>query len=138
MKGLGSLTAPTTTYVVVSFTNPETIDAGTSQQYSLRAGTISGTTVVGDAVSTSFLTQVDGTVYTGYLTTATTTLAGTSVSPSGPNLAAELNGAGVAAGTFVWSDISDVAGGTNESGDWTDDLYLQDLGNSTVVRVTSV
>ncbi len=138
LKGLGSLTAPTTTYVVVSFTNPETIDAGTSQQYSLRAGTISGTTVVGDAVSTSFLTQVDGTVYTGYLTTATTTLAGTSVSPSGPNLAAELNGAGVAAGTFVWSDISDVAGGTNESGDWTDDLYLQDLGNSTVVRVTSV
>ncbi len=132
----GSLTAPTTTYVVVSFTNPEVIDAGSNQPYALRADNVVGS-VSGDVVSTSFTTQSSGLVYTGYLTTATTTLAGTGVSLSAPNIASSLNGTGVIAGTFVWSDVSDSAGGTNSSGDWTDDLYLQDVTGSTQVSRNS-
>lgn len=132
-----SLTAPTTTYVVVSFTNPEVISAGTNVQYALRANNVVGA-ASGDVVSTSFATQNTGTTYTGFLTTATTELSGQSVFLTGPNLtAATGNGAGVVAGTFVWSDVSDVAGGTATSGDWTDDLYLQDLTGSTQVTRSS-
>jgi hypothetical protein len=122
------LQAPTTTYVVVSFTDPQVIDANTSQQFALKADV--NNSVSGDIVSTSFATQSDGLVYTGYLTVATTTLAGTGINLSGPNLAESVDGTGIAAGTFVWSDVSDSAGGTATSGDWTDDLYLQDLTDS--------
>ncbi len=131
----GSITAPTTTYVVITFTNPETISAGTNVQYALRANNVVGT-VSGDVVSTSFTTQSTGTNYTGFLTSATTTLTGTTQLP-GSNLAATADGAGVAAGTFVWSDVSESGGGTNTSGDWTDDLYLQDLTGSTQVTRSS-
>ncbi len=120
LKGSGSLTAPTTTYVVMTFTNPETIDAGSSVQYALRANNVLSS-FSNDVVITTMVTQSTGVNFTGFLTTATTTAV------SGPNLSGSLDGTGVAVGTFVWSDISDSAGGTATSGDWTDDLYLQDL-----------
>ncbi len=127
----GTVTAPTTTYVSIVFTNPESVKADTNNQYALRVENVLATQV-GDVVSTSFVAQSTGTVFTGFLTSATTTLTGTTQLPA-PNLSGTLDAAGVAAGTFVWSDSSAAGGSSNISGDWTDDLYLQDITTSNQV-----
>lgn len=128
LKSTGTLTAPSTTLVVVNFTNPEVVDAGGSTQYALKAD-VTGS-VAGDLVTTSFLTQTSGTNFTGFLNSATSTIASMAISGSNLNSTSTESILSERPGTFVWSDRSEVSGGTATSGDWTDDLYLQDLTDS--------
>lgn len=128
LKSAGSLTAPSTTNVIVTFTNPEVIDAAGSAQFALKAD-VAGS-VSGDLVTTSFLTQTSGLNVTGFLNSSvTSTASGSLIALYGPNLNSSSTSATISEnpGTFVWSDRSEVSGGTATSGDWTDDLYLQDL-----------
>ncbi|MEI7512142.1 MAG: hypothetical protein WCK01_01640 [Candidatus Uhrbacteria bacterium] len=119
--------------VVVSFTNEETI-VGSGNVYTLHAS-VSGTVDSGDSVSLNFFR--DNSIVapvTGYLT----------VNPIGgmvgANIDTSVGGTGVAAatGTFVWADNSEIphsyaSGTAGGSMDWTQDLYLEDLTQQSVL-----
>jgi hypothetical protein len=122
--------------VVISFTNEETI-SGSGNVYTVHA-TIGGSVVSGDSVSLSFNRTGGTTPITGYLTTDNVTSTG---GLPGPSIDTTANGdTNVAsnAGTFVWSDQSEnphtsIAGNAGGSRDWTDDVYVDDLTQTSVV-----
>lgn len=121
--GLFPMVASSSGYIVISFVTPETI-TGTGNQYAL-TGDISGA-VSGDTVTFGLKTTGNSAVTTGFLTSATTTL--NSILLPAPNLSTVSTSASAdAAGTFVWSDMSEIGGGQNTTGDWTDDLYVETL-----------
>jgi hypothetical protein len=111
--------------ITVRFTNPQVVSAGGSEQYAIKAD-VTGS-LSGDAVSIGLLSTGSTSAVTNYLSvsTASSTLSAGVV--AGPNLSASAGGAAAAAGTFLWSDRSEVGGGVSTSGDWTDDLYVRDL-----------
>lgn len=112
--------------IAIVFTNEESI-SGSGNVYTLY-GAIEGTVDVADSLSLNFRRESAGTVSTGYLTDAVYD------SVRGPNIDTSIGGdvSAEAAGTFVWSDNSEVphsyasstAGGSR---DWTNDLYVEDL-----------
>jgi hypothetical protein len=132
--------ASTTGYIVVEFTNTETISGGGSL-YTLYA-TVGGTFLVGDSVTVSFVRNTaNATPSIGYFTTfgsSTSTL--NSITVPGPNLsttAAPTNTSDVVS-TFLWSDKSDntsvqLSGTNGGSYDWSDDVLLEDLTKSQTV-----
>jgi len=119
--------------IVVTFTNEETI-AGSGNVYTLHA-TVNGTVDSGDSFSLNFYR--DNTVtapQTGYLTN--NAFGGV----VGPNIdtSAAADGTADAIGTFVWSDNSEVphsyaSGTAGGSSDWTQDLYVEDLTQQSVL-----
>jgi hypothetical protein len=118
--------------IVVTFTSEETI-AGSGNVYTLHA-TVNGTVDSGDSFSLNFYrdTSVTSPV-TGYLDNNFSTI-------RGPNLdtAAAPDGSPNAIGTFVWSDNSEIphsyaSGTAGGSRDWTQDLYVEDLTQQSVL-----
>lgn len=136
----GSLTAATTSaMVVVSFTNEETI-VGSGNVYTLHAN-VSGATS-GQNVSISFTRDSSVSIVTGYLVNnvafgslaASTDIYNISATSAAPTLQAS------ATGTFLWSDNSEVphssaVGTSGGSRDWTNDVYVEDLSQTQTVSL---
>jgi hypothetical protein len=129
----GSLVAGTSTgRIIVTFTNEETI-TGSGNVYTLYA-TPAGS-IASDTVSISPTRNLTGSVITGYLDTETVSGASSTnsgLSVVGPNIdtASSPDGVADAAGTFVWSDLSEVPhafAAPGSSYDWTNDVYVEDL-----------
>ncbi len=130
----GSIAAAATSgRIIVSFTNEETI-TGSGNVYTIYA-TPAGS-VGGDTVSIAPTRNTAGTVVTGYLddeAVVGTSLTNAPHSMFGPNLdtATSPDGTADSAGTFVWSDLSEVphsfAGAGAGSFDWTNDVYVDDM-----------
>lgn len=127
----GSLVAGTSTgRIIVTFTNEETI-TGSGNVYTLYA-TPAGT-IGGDTVSIAPTRNIAGAIVTGYLDNEV--LAGTGLTNAGfnmpsPNLDTDNSGTADSAGTFVWSDLSEVPhsfANPGSSFDWTNDVYVEDL-----------
>jgi hypothetical protein len=126
--GIGDATGT----VVVTFTSEETI-SGSGNVYTLH-GLVNGTVDSGDSFSLNFYR--DNTVttpVTGYLSADFFTIVG-------PNIDTDpaADGTSEAIGTFVWSDNSEVphsyaSGTAGGSMDWTQDLYLEDLTQQSVL-----
>ncbi len=123
----------TTGRIVVSFASSEETISGSGNIYTLH-GTIGGSVVSGDSVSLSFKRQTTGTVSTGYITSNSVT---STNGVAGPNINTSANGADTSSvdGTFVWSDQSEVphSAASVTSRDWTDDLYVEDLTQTSVL-----
>jgi hypothetical protein len=125
----GSLSA-TSARIIVNFTNEETI-SGSGNVYTLY-GTPSGSNS-GDTVSVAPSRNLAGSVVTGYLDTETivgTGLTNSALVMPGTNLDTDNSGTADSAGTFVWSDLSEVPHGFASPGssfDWTNDVYVEDL-----------
>ena len=120
--------------IFVSFTGEETI-SGSGNVYTLYA-TIGGPPLSGDSINVSLNRTGNSTVVTGYLTD--TQMAGAGF--YGPNLTTSSTATDAAnnAGTFVWSDLSEVphfsnSSGANRSRDWTNDLYAEDLTQTQII-----
>lgn len=129
----GSIIAATSTgRITVTFTNEETI-TGSGHVYTLYA-TPAGSTA-GDTVSISPTRNISGAIVSGYLDTevvAGTQLTNSTFNMYGPNLdtASTPDGTADSAGTFVWSDLSEVPhsfAAPGSSYDWTNDVYVEDL-----------
>jgi hypothetical protein len=130
----GSLVAGTSTgRIVVTFTNEETI-TGSGNVYTLYA-TPAGA-VASDTVSIAPTRNLAGTILTGYIdeeVIAGTGLTNATFNMPGANLdtASSPDGTADAAGTFVWSDLSEVPHSFAASGagsyDWTNDVFVEDL-----------
>ncbi len=126
--------------VVVAFkANQEEAISGSGNVYTLHA-TVSGA-ASGQNVTTQFYRDASNPVVTGYVT-STAAFGGWGSSAS----IFHIDGAGSpdslanATGTFVWSDNSDVPhspslGTAGGSGDWTNDLYVQDLSQAQTVSL---
>lgn len=119
--------------IVFSNNTEETI-SGSGNVYTLHA-TVGGNVVSGDTVNVSLARTADTNVNTGYLTdTNTATVLGPHI-----NTSTTAVGTANAIGYFVWSDQSEVphsgtsSGITNQSRDWMDDLYVQDLTQSSIL-----
>ena len=119
--------------IVVTFTNEETI-AGSGNVYTLHA-TVNGTVDSGDSFSLNFYrdTSVTSPV-TGYLDN------NISGGIRGPNIDTAIapDSSPDAVGTFVWSDNSEIphsyaSGTAGGSRDWTQDLYVEDLTQQSVL-----
>ncbi|MCE9585924.1 hypothetical protein K8R04_01230 [Candidatus Uhrbacteria bacterium] len=129
----GSLVTGTSTgRVIVNFTNEETV-TGSGNVYTLYA--TPSATAAGNTVSFAPTRNLSGTIVTGYLDTETvagTQLTNATFSMPGANLdtASSPDGTADAAGTFVWSDLSEVPHGFASPGssfDWTNDVFVEDM-----------
>ncbi|MFH1078422.1 MAG: hypothetical protein V1745_04060 [Patescibacteria group bacterium] len=125
-------------YVVVSFTNEETI-VGSGNVYTLHA-TVSGA-ASGQNLSLSFYRDANAPVVTGYVASnynvspvASSTaiyVIDTNVTPS----TTEQGHTSIKLGTFMWSDMSEVPhssalGTAGGSRDWTNDVYVEDISQT--------
>ena len=126
----GSIVAATgTARIIVNFTNEETI-TGSGSVYTLYA--TPAASVAGDTVSVSPTRNTSGTIVTGYLDTEAvigTELTNATLAMPGANLDTDNSGTADAAGTFVWSDLSEVPhsyASPLSSFDWTNDVYVDD------------
>lgn len=127
---LESSSTSTGGYVVMSFTGEESI-VGSGNVYTIHA-TVSGAGS-GESVTMSFYKDPNAALVTGYLQNSSA--AGVLISNAAIyniDTAAAPDGAANNAGTFVWSDGSEVphsyaVGGSGGSRDWTNDLYVEDL-----------
>ncbi len=116
----------------------ETI-SGSGNTYTLYA-TVGGTVVTGDSVTMSMNRTGGSSVVTGYLTDSIFATGTAASQMPGPNIntSSTATDAANAAGTFVWSDLSETphspdTTGAARSRDWTDDVYVDDLTASQVV-----
>ena len=132
----GSLAS--STLVIVSFTNEETI-VGSGNVYTLHAN-VSGASA-GDNVSISFARDTSSSVVTGYLVNSAAfgSLA-SSASIYNISTGAAPAGTANATGTFLWSDNSEVphssaVGTAGGSRDWTNDVYVEDLSQTQTVSL---
>jgi hypothetical protein len=128
----GPAAGETSGNIVIVFTNEETI-AGSGNIYTLHA-TVGGTVDSGDSFSLNFLRNSLAAPVTGYLSNVIAS------SMRGPNIdtGAAPSGAATTRGTFVWSDLSEVphsyaSGTAGGSRDWTEDLYVEDLTQQSVL-----
>ncbi|MEO5928014.1 MAG: hypothetical protein ABIO72_04815 [Patescibacteria group bacterium] len=131
-------TTSTGGYVVVSFTNEETI-VGSGNVYTLHAN-VSGAGS-GDNVSVSFYRDPAAPVVTGYLVNSS------AIAPLPSNAsiynidtAVAPDGTADALGSFLWSDNSEVphssaVGTSGGSRDWTNDVYVEDLSQTQTVSL---
>lgn len=123
--------------VVVTFTNEETI-SGSGSVYTLLA--TPAASVAGDTVTFSMTRDTSNTVTTAYLNEGNVSVNGTALYGGTSGVPGNLDtgtsgvpdGTADVAGTFVWSDNSEVphsfAKGTlGGSYDWTNDVYAEDL-----------
>lgn len=116
-------------YVVVSFTNEESI-TGSGSTYTLHA-TVSNS-VSGQSISTSFYRDPNATITTGYIA-ATGAFSVFASSADIYHIATgAAPGSAAATGTFLWSDGSEnphssALGASGGSRDWTNDVFLQDV-----------
>lgn len=127
----GSLVAGTSTgRIVVLFTNEETI-TGSGSVYTLYATPAASTS--GDTVSIAPTRNTSGTIVTGYLNAsivAGTELTNAAFQMPSANIDTTNSGTANAAGTFVWSDLSEVPHAYTigaSSVDWTNDVMVEDL-----------
>ncbi len=121
---------------LVVYLTSEDVISGSGNVYTVHA-TIGGLVQSGDSVSLSFNRTGGSTVVTGFLTTNYVTSTGGVVGPSIDTSVNPDNSAD-AAGTFVWSDMSELphssaAGNNSGSRDWSDDVYVEDLTATQVV-----
>ncbi len=118
-------------YVVVSFTTEDSI-SGTGNVYSLRANV--AYTGTGNNVTTSLYRDPAAMTYTGYLVNNDTVDIYTTADADIYHIdtAAAISGTAAGAGTFVWSDNSEVphSSANQTSRDWTNDYLVEDLTQS--------
>lgn len=118
--------------IVVTFVNEETI-TGSGNVYTLYA--TPAASVAGDTVSIAPTRNIAGSIVTGYLegtviVGGSGTLTNDGLDMTGANLDTDNDGTADAAGTFVWSDLSEVPHSYATPGssfDWTNDVYVEDL-----------
>jgi hypothetical protein len=132
----GSLAAGVAGNIVVSFKpGQEESISGSGNVYTLHA-TVSGA-VAGQNVTVSFVREATSAVVTGYLTNGTVSTLTAASSPNVFNIDTAKSPSGVAsyAGTFLWSDNSEVPhsqaiGSAGGSSDWSNDYLVTDLSQS--------
>ena len=124
--------------IVMSFTNEESI-VGSGNVYTIHA-TVSGAGS-GKSVSISFYRDPLAPVVTGYLVNSSASgalISNANVYNIDTNVAPD--GAANAAGTFLWSDNSDVphsssVGTSGGSRDWTNDVYVEDVSQTQTISL---